>query len=48
METGVVCALNMEENMTNTQTKTEGAYKAGDGASVFHLYSIKGLDSGHA
>jgi quercetin dioxygenase-like cupin family protein len=46
METGVVCVLDMEENMTNTQTKTEGAYKAGDGAYVFDVAALKGLDAG--
>lgn len=46
METSVVCALKLEDIMTDKQTKTEGAYRAGDGAYVFDVAALKGLDAG--
>ena len=32
--------------MANAETKTEGAYKAGDGAYVFDVDKLQGLDAG--
>jgi len=32
--------------MADTQTKTEGAYKAGNGAYVFDVDKLQGLDAG--